>query len=282
MRHFVSLVIYLSLLFPYGLNAAAQYVSCESCASNYDFSVSAERAAKIKGNQKSEFYTYNLESKKIFAYEVYIEYEPGGYALASAIPKQVPTPVNTEFQKVAKSYEDVKNGLKGGVAVPTSIATSAYQLASKSYIKNDVKDYINEQNSALIDKIENFFTGIAEMTGVVDYDFWKFETYYSDGSKAILIITSITSGLGLELELESAIDADNNDIPLTPEDVKIGEYRFEKGGQAAFNEFTNLARALGINIGSANYSGGSSGAGGSYKLSCNQSGSNCTITYSPY
>ncbi|MDO6508758.1 hypothetical protein Q4506_17245 [Colwellia sp. 4_MG-2023] len=122
---------------------AAQFSNCTGCNSSISYSNAAESEALKKGSSRSSVYSFNMASNQIKAYDVYVEYEPGGYGIATAIENSVDANTQQSFNALAASYSAVAEHVSSNQIIPSNVAGSAYQLINASYVKNNVTDYYN-------------------------------------------------------------------------------------------------------------------------------------------
>ncbi|MDO6508759.1 hypothetical protein Q4506_17250 [Colwellia sp. 4_MG-2023] len=102
------------------------------------------------------------------------------------------------------------------------------------------------------------------------------DVYFADGSTAKFSLSGIDGNGGLELNLISARDIDNNDIPLTKQGYETsGERNFSTGGNAAIEEYIAAANRWGVEVVS-----GTGGSGGRQQMNCDSNGK-CIIIWIP-
>jgi len=221
-----------------------------------------------------------MQSSTIKSYDVYVEVEPGNIKYVTAVEKAVDSDTKTKFTKLAATYGAVAEHARSNQLIPSSIATSAYQLVNASSVANNVAGFYNN-NQSFRTKTANYIAAAVALAGkLIDINL-TVTVYFTDGSKAVYKLEGVDGGGALALKVISATDIDNNTIPFTKQGYESGSFDFTKGGQRSIDEFVGAANRSGVPITTVG-GGGGGGGGGTYTMTCNGDGSQCTVTFSPY
>jgi hypothetical protein len=197
---------------------------------------------------RSKIYVFNMAQPQIKAFDADLETMPDGSVFASLVEKAVDADTQSKFDVLADAYSAVAAEARNAQYIPADIAPSAYRLVNASYVINNVTDYYNN-NQSFRTKTANYVAAALALSGrLIDINL-TIKVFFSDGSEALFKLTGIGQNGELGMELVSAKDVDNNNIPLTKEGYEAGgEYSFLRGGQNAVEEFLNAAARAGVSI----------------------------------
>lgn len=106
MKYVHGVILAVALICSIEVNAT-EFANCNGCVSNVSYSIAAENEALKNSETRTTVYSFNMASSQIKAYDVYIEYEPGGYAIASSFEKSVDANTQQNFNNLANAYAEV-------------------------------------------------------------------------------------------------------------------------------------------------------------------------------
>jgi len=250
-----------SLLMAFGMSGSVQaedlFTECSSCTSESRFYNVASYVGTNNGTDNDVVYVLNSDTGTMHKYSVVnlsyrdsIFFEPIVEELALTAED-----ITNKYQLM----EDI-NALRSYVYdVPTDVAGSAYDLIGLSQMQNLVESsYLN--NQSIITRISNYFAIVALIAGkIISAVNFTIDVAFSDGSKATFKVTGIDGNAEFTLELLSAVDSGNRDIPITKDKMLTnGAMVFEGnsntdssgsgGGTNNLQEYLNAAARLGITM----------------------------------
>ena len=249
------------------------YTECDYCASDYEFNSVAKFVGRTSSSlYNNDVYVMNFSTGEIKLFGVIGERaEPGLPAYSNVTEKTLSNSIQNNFRIASNERNSLQDFFYHN-EVPSSLASSAYDLVAQNYLQREVGLYY-EQNQSVRQMVGNYTQALLAVLGkVVDANFGVVLSF-SDGSTAYFKIAGIFEGGGLVFELESAVDADNNPIALSANGYNSGNYNFTSQGEAGISNFMQALQRLGIPV--YRVTSGSSGKEGgenSSSLSCSQVG----------
>ncbi|GLS82744.1 hypothetical protein [Paraferrimonas haliotis] len=241
----VITVTAITILFSFNAMSANRFVKCDYCTSDYDYEIIAEDEATQTGESNNYILIGNYKSKELKKYQViYIRsFEPEVASYFEVIQRFPSEYESFEFTSIISATESLSRAADD--EVPKEIASSAYDLVGSSSTRNDVSDYIvNSLNFK--DKLAEFAHSVLKLDGKLSQHTYIMEVKFEDQSKAFFEVTP-TIGAPLPLKLILAIDADNNEIPLTVDSLMVAQkYRLAQQGMSGVQKFIEAAARLGV------------------------------------
>ena len=107
--------------------------------------------------------------------------------------------------------------------IPTSIVSSPWRIPSKSYVANDLKDYIKNNVAAAIltTKLQNY----AQVLGLINTPLPNIFRVNLDAGGYVEVEINAAAGLTFDVNIKKVVDSDNNTLPIKKEDMNYQSFR---------------------------------------------------------
>lgn len=251
--------IIIALIATVSISAKAEsiFTQCDTCSTSSSFYDVAAYVGENKSGGSNIVYVANFNSEEIHKYKVIFikSFEPGiSDELIVAELDLTPEDINAKNNIFYNMYS--LRTLE--YDVPAGVAQSAYDMIGSSSTKNNVESsYVS--NQSILRRINDVVVGALQIAGkVVDFRA-VVSVGFSDGSVATFQLTGINADINVELDLLGVVDADNNDVPLTVDDMKTnGAMNFSSQGQIGVQRYIDAMIRSGIKV-ETNMGGGSGG-----------------------
>lgn len=256
MSRFFSVVCVFIVLFSSQIKHAEadMFAICNACETNATFEAVAVIKVLEAGKYQDKIYVFNEYTESFHKYDVTITASKD--PLVKPVTRVVKQSLKASEIDARNQLIEAKRGfMLGDVSrtIPASVLESGYDLSGASYAQNDLFDYLNENfkvaesaltyGGAVLEFVSPSSTSFSEFTPT-------FEVTFADGAIGNIVVKGLLT-LSPEMGVRSAIDAENNNIPLTKaEGLKGNSFRFgaSAAGREAKDRFSQRMRNWGISV----------------------------------
>jgi hypothetical protein len=262
---FMKKVLFLFVLcVSLNVNAADILAECNYCDSSYDYENVAKVRASETGKSRNIVIVRNRSTNVEWKFIVIsLRAEPGVPSRVNVVESSLTNEEKQLLNKIKQKEFLIEELFNTYQTVPESIATSAYDLVDYSALQNRVANYYLSNQSiqqALGNYVSLLMSAAGELTGIG----FIVEVSFSDGSTLAYKIVGLDGKGSLALAVLNAVDSNGNNISMTKAGLTSGTKVFNGSYDAAFVEFNEAVRRLGIPV----YSGGGTIGGGGTPFAC--------------
>lgn len=218
-------------------NAISAYeinIVCDGCTLN-EMKTKAKRSLENSIPPEEEEGEYQLtvnfidfinDKEKTFNVAVYVGYRQirdRDFIVRETVPSD-------KFKSDIKNVKNERNKVKTEVesdGIPINIVSSAWRIPGRSYVVNDLKDYIkaNVQTAIATTKLQSY----ASSMGLIKTPLPNVFKIPLDAGGYVEVELNAAGGLTFEVKLKKVIDSDNNTLPLKKSEVQYQSFRISPG-----------------------------------------------------
>lgn len=153
---------------------------------------------------------------------------------------------SSKFKKnikaLKKARKEVKTEVESG-GIPSSVVSSAWRIPGRSYVVNNIEDYIknNVQAAIVTTKIQRYASAMGLMKTPLP-DTYRINL---DAGGYLEVKIEAAAGLTFGVKLEKVVDSDNNTLPFNKSDMKNQFYQVSPNA-GYINDINTLMRNWGL------------------------------------
>tara|TARA_R100001377_G_C3180985_1_gene106642 strand:- start:279 stop:1100 length:822 start_codon:yes stop_codon:yes gene_type:complete len=193
-------------------------------------------------NLKVNVIDFYNNRENTFAVSVYVDYGPVRPSDFKAKLITSSSRFKENMQRLKKARKQVKTEVEAG-GIPSSVVSSAWRIPGRSYVVNNIEDYIksNVQVAIATTKIQSY----ASAMGLIKTPLPNTFRIKLDAGGYIEVKIEAAAGLTFGVKLEKIVDSDNNTLPFNKSDMKNQFYRVSPNA-GYINDINDLMRNWGL------------------------------------
>lgn len=252
---YAATLLILSTILSFETKATTAVAVCNNCTTSQQY----QQIAKYSSSFDTQYtYVMNYERGDLRKFRVIAIPPDFDYPGSIQVNQITATSAEqTAFSDIAMLRQEFKNFFFINKNVPEDIADSAYDLVGSSYKQNQLNDYFSQQLGIYswqgtglfdLDSSRLAIGAFAQIFGKITSIDIGIVIYFKNGSTMNLKVDGVSFNGRFDFVVDSAKDADGNNISFVKSDYESGEYKFSIGGNQAVNDFISAAGRLGATI----------------------------------
>ena len=178
-------------------------------------------------------------TEKTFEVSVDVGYRPVRPRDFSAKKIASSSKFKSDIRRLKTARKKVKEEVESG-GIPSSVVSSPWKIPGRSYVVNDIRDYIKSNVKAAIvtTKIQSY----ASAMGLLKTPLPNVFKVNLDAGGYVEVKIEAASGINFDVTIEKVVDIDNNTLPLKKSDMKNTFYRVSPNA-AYIDDLNRLLRS---------------------------------------